>query len=101
MTVQCAWCRTVTGERPPLEDRSVTHSMCKDCAYKQMVSELAAILAGNAPSAALDQLRADFIAAYGKGAWPIAILSAARIDGIEGPMIVYADTAKEQNDGRR
>lgn len=31
MIVQCAWCKKVTGEKAPLEDKSVTHGCCEKC----------------------------------------------------------------------
>ncbi len=31
MIRQCAWCRRVIGEVPPLQDDSVTHGLCPEC----------------------------------------------------------------------
>ena len=30
----CAWCGKDMGEKEPLEDTSVTHTICEDCAKK-------------------------------------------------------------------
>lgn len=32
MIVICAWCGKRLGEKPPLEDKSVTHGICAKCA---------------------------------------------------------------------
>ena len=32
----CAWCQKDMGEKPPLDDKSVTHSICDDCLKKLM-----------------------------------------------------------------
>lgn len=34
MLVVCAWCQRTLGEKPPLEDKSVTHTICPDCLKK-------------------------------------------------------------------
>ena len=34
MIVQCAWCKKIMGEKEPLTDKSVTHTICKDCSIK-------------------------------------------------------------------
>jgi len=31
MICKCAWCGRITGTKPPYNDPSVTHGMCKDC----------------------------------------------------------------------
>lgn len=31
MIVICAWCRETLGEKQPLEDKSVSHGICKAC----------------------------------------------------------------------
>lgn len=31
MIVQCAWCKKLIGEKPPYEDKSVTHTICPKC----------------------------------------------------------------------
>ena len=31
MTIQCAWCKDFLGEKAPLKDKSVTHSICEKC----------------------------------------------------------------------
>lgn len=31
MTIQCAWCKFVMGEKEPLSDMSVSHSICEMC----------------------------------------------------------------------
>ena len=38
MIRQCAWCCRVLGHAVPLEDLSVTHSVCPDCYAKCMGS---------------------------------------------------------------
>ena len=32
MKVYCAWCLRKVGEKAPLEDCSITHSICVECA---------------------------------------------------------------------
>jgi len=32
MIIICAWCGKRLGEKPPLEDKSVTHGICTKCA---------------------------------------------------------------------
>ena len=34
MKIVCAWCGREMGEKPLLEDRSVTHSICPECKEK-------------------------------------------------------------------
>ena len=34
MIIVCAWCGKKMGEKPPYEDKSLTHSMCEKC-YKK------------------------------------------------------------------
>ena len=39
----CAWCGKGMGEKAPLEDKSVTHTICKECTKKievQSIKEL-------------------------------------------------------------
>lgn len=36
MIRQCAWCLKMLGEKPPYQDKSVTHTMCKECQKKMM-----------------------------------------------------------------
>jgi hypothetical protein len=31
MTVICAWCRRLMGEKPPYPDLRVSHSICEEC----------------------------------------------------------------------
>jgi len=31
MIRQCAWCGNVIGQKPPIENRTVTHGMCPTC----------------------------------------------------------------------
>ena len=31
MTILCAWCKEYLGEKEPLADHRVTHSMCLKC----------------------------------------------------------------------
>lgn len=32
--IKCAWCGKDMGEKPPLEDKSATHSICEGCREK-------------------------------------------------------------------
>lgn len=32
MEIICAWCKNWIGQKLPLMDKSITHSICKDCA---------------------------------------------------------------------
>ena len=32
----CAWCGKYMGEKPPLDDKTATHGMCKKCFKIQM-----------------------------------------------------------------
>lgn len=34
MIIKCAWCGKDMGEKPPYEDKSVTHSICEECEAK-------------------------------------------------------------------
>lgn len=34
MKVICAWCRDDLGEKEPLEDLSLTHTICAECAKR-------------------------------------------------------------------
>lgn len=34
MKIVCAWCGKEMGEKTPLEDKSVTHSICPKCERK-------------------------------------------------------------------
>jgi hypothetical protein len=36
MFTVCAWCKKDLGEKPPLDDKSITHGMCKECFDKEM-----------------------------------------------------------------
>ena len=36
MRVTCAWCGKDLGEKPPLEDKSITHGMCRECLEKEL-----------------------------------------------------------------
>lgn len=31
MKIQCGWCKRWIGEKAPIQDRSVTHSICQAC----------------------------------------------------------------------
>lgn len=31
MKIQCGWCKKWLGEKEPLKDKSVTHSICEAC----------------------------------------------------------------------
>jgi hypothetical protein len=34
MIIKCAWCGKYMGEKPPYEDKSITHSICEECRAK-------------------------------------------------------------------
>jgi hypothetical protein len=34
MKILCSWCKKDMGEKPPLEDRDITHGLCTACAKK-------------------------------------------------------------------
>jgi len=34
MIIKCAWCRKDMGEKPPYEDKSITHTICEECKEK-------------------------------------------------------------------
>jgi len=34
MIIKCAWCGKYMGEKPPYEDKSITHSICPECKAK-------------------------------------------------------------------
>lgn len=34
MILICAWCKKVLGEKEPIEDKTATHGICKNCADK-------------------------------------------------------------------
>ena len=34
MIIECAWCKKHLGEKAPLKDRAVTHSICEACLKK-------------------------------------------------------------------
>ena len=36
MIIKCAWCGKDMGEKPPYEDKSVTHSICEECLKKEL-----------------------------------------------------------------
>ena len=38
MVILSAWCETKIGEKPPLEDKSVTYGICQQC-YQKMLAE--------------------------------------------------------------
>ena len=35
MQIVCAWCGKTMGEKPPYENKGVTHTICPDCRAKQ------------------------------------------------------------------
>jgi len=35
MIIKCAWCGKYMGEKPPYEDKGITHSICPECKAKQ------------------------------------------------------------------
>lgn len=37
MIVQCGWCSKPMGQKPPLEDKSVTTTICPSCMRKQVL----------------------------------------------------------------
>lgn len=34
MRIQCSWCKASMGEKKPLRDVSITHSVCSTCIKK-------------------------------------------------------------------
>jgi hypothetical protein len=38
MTRQCAWCGSILGQAPPLENEATTHSICTPCAIDMLFS---------------------------------------------------------------
>jgi len=36
MRIACSWCKKDLGEKPPLENKEVTHGICLTCLGKQM-----------------------------------------------------------------
>ena len=38
MKIVCAWCDKDMGEKPPYEDKGVTHGICPEC-YREMMPE--------------------------------------------------------------
>lgn len=36
MKIVCAWCQKDMGEKEPLEDTAITHSICDACQQKQI-----------------------------------------------------------------
>ena len=38
MIIVCAWCKKELGEKEPIEDKSITHTICSDC-EKKMFNE--------------------------------------------------------------
>jgi hypothetical protein len=38
MIVQCGWCKELLGEKAPLNDTAVTHSIC-ECCQKKLLAE--------------------------------------------------------------
>jgi hypothetical protein len=36
MIIQCSWCLKMLGEKAPLKDKNLTHSICKECQKKLM-----------------------------------------------------------------
>lgn len=39
MIVKCAWCGKDMGEKPPYEDKSITHGICDEC-YRKAVEDI-------------------------------------------------------------
>jgi len=39
MRVICSWCGKSLGEKPPLDDKSISHGMCEEC-YKRELTGL-------------------------------------------------------------
>lgn len=37
----CAWCSKDRGEKPPYEDKSITHTICPECYSKMAVDQKA------------------------------------------------------------
>lgn len=38
MKVECAWCGKSMGEKPPLENKEVSHGICKTCYGEQLAT---------------------------------------------------------------
>ena len=36
MKIVCSWCGEYIGLKEPLENKSITHSICKECFVKEM-----------------------------------------------------------------
>ena len=36
MRVLCSWCHRCLGEKEPLEDNRISHSICKECVEKEL-----------------------------------------------------------------
>jgi len=34
MIIQCSWCKRKMGEKPPIEDKRITHGICSECVNK-------------------------------------------------------------------
>ncbi len=37
MIIQCAWCLKLLGEKEPLKDKDVTHSICDKCEEEMLI----------------------------------------------------------------
>jgi len=37
MKVKCAWCGRDMGEKPPYDNKEVSHTICADCLKKQQM----------------------------------------------------------------
>ena len=50
MIVACAWCKKTIGHKEPLDDRSVTHVICRECLEHELHSAVADQWLKNLPS---------------------------------------------------
>jgi methanogenic corrinoid protein MtbC1 len=58
----CAYCQTYIGERPPLEDYSLTHDICDSCVAEDRQKDYAKVAAMRAIGAFYGRLRAASVA---------------------------------------
>ena len=50
MIVACAWCKKTIGHKEPLDDRSVTHVICRECLEHELHRAVADQWLKNLPS---------------------------------------------------
>lgn len=39
MKIKCGWCDKDMGEKEPIENREITHGICKDCVFKKIIGK--------------------------------------------------------------